>query len=183
MAGQRRTAKKSTKKPAPGKTRPKRKARTPVLSREERFLAALAETGNVVRACLRERVSRSWLYELRSRDEAFAKRWDEAAQQGADVLEEEAYRRAMEGTSKPVFYKGKLVRTRVVEYSDTLLIFLLKGARPEKYRDNWKGELTGGGGTPLVPGFEDALKRVYGEKSSDNGSNSSNSNSGPQSAG
>jgi hypothetical protein len=39
----------------------------------------------------------------------------------------------------------------VQEYSDTLLIFLLKGARPQKYRDNVRQEVTGSNGTPLVP--------------------------------
>jgi hypothetical protein len=42
-------------------------------------------------------------------------------------------------------------RELVTEFSDTLLIFLLKGARLHKYRDNLRQELAGADGTPLVP--------------------------------
>ena len=53
----------------------------------------------------------------------------------ADVLEAEACRRAVEGVEKPVgWYKGE-PGGYVREYSDILTIFLLKGLRPEKYRD------------------------------------------------
>ena len=48
----------------------------------------------------------------------------------------------MEGTKKPVFHQGKRVGG-VQEYSDTLLIFLLKGTRPKKFRDNMKVEHAG----------------------------------------
>ena len=43
-------------------------------------------------------------------------------------------RRASEGTLKPVFYQGKMCG-EIREYSDTLLIFLLKARRPETYRE------------------------------------------------
>ena len=50
----------------------------------------------------------------------------------ADILEDEVDRRAVEGVEKPVgWHKGK-PGGYVREYSDTLLIFLLKGDRPEK---------------------------------------------------
>ncbi len=58
------------------------------------------------------------------------------------MLEAEARRRAVEGVRKPVYCRGEIVGT-VKEYSDTLLIFLMKGARPEKYRDNVRVERTG----------------------------------------
>jgi hypothetical protein len=48
-------------------------------------------------------------------------------------LEAEAYRRAVKGIDKPMTVAGK--RELVKEYDTTLLIFLLKGAAPEKYRD------------------------------------------------
>ena len=48
----------------------------------------------------------------------------------ADILEAEAYRRALEGREKPVgWYKGK-PGGYVREYSDVLLMSLLKGASP-----------------------------------------------------
>jgi hypothetical protein len=53
----------------------------------------------------------------------------------ADALEAEAIRRAFEGQEEPTgWYKGQ-PGGYVRRYSDTLLIFLLKGAKPEKYAD------------------------------------------------
>ena len=51
-----------------------------------------------------------------------------------DAFQEEAHRRAVQGIEKPVYQGGRLVGT-VREYSDTLLIFLLKGLRPERYKE------------------------------------------------
>lgn len=104
------------------------------------FLGTLAATGNVSSAIIAASVSRAFVYEERKRDEAFAAAWDGALDEAADVMEREAWRRAVEGVEKPVFGSlgGRLGSGKigsVQEYSDTLLIFLLKGARPEKYRD------------------------------------------------
>ncbi|MDP2936788.1 MAG: hypothetical protein Q8O86_09895 [Dehalococcoidia bacterium] len=52
------------------------------------------------------------------------------------------------GTEKPVFQGGQQVGV-VREYSDVLLIFLLKGARPEKYRDNLKADVNHSGQVSL----------------------------------
>ena len=78
----------------------------------------------------------------------FAKDW-KSALAGRNMLEDEAIRRAKDGVrEKPVYQGGKLVG-HVQEYSDTLLIFLLKGARPEKYRDRVQQELSGPGGQTI----------------------------------
>lgn len=111
------------------------------------FLGALIETANVTTAAERADVGRATVYDHRKRDPDFAKAWDEAKEIGADALEDEAVRRAKEGTLKPVFQGGELVG-HVREYSDTLLIFLLKGAKPAKYRERF--ELTGKDGAPLI---------------------------------
>ena len=61
-------------------------------------------------------------------DASFASAWDAALEVAADVLEKEAFRRA----------------TRKTRPSDLLLIFLLKGCRPQKYRENVALEVAGG---------------------------------------
>ncbi len=61
---------------------------------------------------------------------------------GADLLEDEAVRRAKDGVEEPVYQGGKLVG-HVQKYSDTLLIFLLKGAKPEKFRERSQHEFSG----------------------------------------
>jgi hypothetical protein len=107
------------------------------------FLAALAGHGNKTAAAKHARVARSTLYAARDTDPRFKAAWDEALDEAADVLEREAVRRATEGTVRKKFTaKGKPIIDPAtgeqyveLEYSDTLLIFLLKGARPEKYRE------------------------------------------------
>ena len=86
---------------------------------------------------------------------AFVAAQDEAVQ----VLEDEAVRRAYEGVEKPVTVAGQ--REFVREYSDTLLIFLLKGARPQKYRDNVN--VTAGISVDLGARITRALRRTGGE--------------------
>lgn len=66
-----------------------------------------------------------------------------------ESLEDAAVQRARYGMDRPVFHKGK-VCGYVREYSDTLLIFLLKGAKPLKYRERLNIEHTGKDGKPLL---------------------------------
>lgn len=103
--------------------------------KEEDFLRVLRETGgNVSRACAAISLARQRVYEWRASDPQFAIAWDEAVETGTDELEEEARRRAFQGVDEPVFYQGDECGT-VRKYSDTLLIFLLKGRKPDKYRE------------------------------------------------
>jgi hypothetical protein len=53
-----------------------------------------------------------------------------------------ARRRPVAGVEEPIFYRGKKCGA-IQRYSDTLLIFLLKGEKPDKYRENMKIEHTG----------------------------------------
>lgn len=98
------------------------------------FLKTLAMSGVVTTACYKAKVSRQTAYKTREEDADFATAWDEALDAAADRMEEEADRRAVVGTLKPVFQGGKKVGS-IREYSDTLLIFRLKAVRPEKYRE------------------------------------------------
>lgn len=108
--------------------------RTP--EKELAFLIALAETCNVTSACKAADIARNSAYLWRGDEAGFAAKWEYALQIGVGSLEDEAVRRAKEGTDEPVFYKG--VECGVIrKYSDTLLIFLLKGAKPEKYRERY----------------------------------------------
>ena len=119
---------------------------TPKKQRE--FLELLASNGNVTVSCEALNLRRQTVYEARAEDAQFAAAWDAAMEQAADHLEAEARRRAVDGWDEPVFYQGEqtgLVR----KFSDTLLIFLLKGARPEKFRDRQQHEHTGPGGEPM----------------------------------
>ncbi len=102
--------------------------------RRAAFLKALAETANVSYACKQSGVPRRTAYQWRTDVPKFAGAWDEAVELGTDALEDEAVRRAHAGTDKPVFYKGAVCGA-IREYSDTLLIFMLKARRPEKFKE------------------------------------------------
>jgi hypothetical protein len=99
-----------------------------------KFIEAFSATGNVSAAAKLAGVGRRTHYDWLKEDEAYKVAFADAVDEAADRLEVEARRRAVTGNVKPVFHKGVQVGT-VREYSDTLLIFLLKGARPEKYSE------------------------------------------------
>jgi hypothetical protein len=98
------------------------------------FLAALRETGQVTRSCELADISRNTVYTHRREDGEFARLWDLALEDAAGTLEDEAWRRARDGINKPIVYQGMVMGTQK-EYSDTLLMFMLKGIKPDKYAD------------------------------------------------
>lgn len=112
-----------------------------------KFLVTLASTGVVLTACRKTKIPRRTAYDRRAADPEFARLWDEAAELATESLEEEAVRRARDGTLKPVYQSGALVG-KIREYSDTLLIFLLKARKPSVYRDA-KVVVAGDPGNPV----------------------------------
>lgn len=110
--------------------RPKRTS-----EKDQDFFDAIVEAGgNITKACDIGGYARRSVYEWRAADKEFNERCLEAVNRGADVLESEAVRRALDGWDEPIVYKGEITGT-VRKFSDVLLIFLLKGNRPEKYRE------------------------------------------------
>jgi hypothetical protein len=99
---------------------------------QKAFLAALEETGSVTEAA---KIGRWNAYDAKRNDPQFAALWEQALDVAADVLEDEARRRAYEGVEEDVYHKGEKVGV-VKKYSDTLLMFLLKGIRPQKWRES-----------------------------------------------
>lgn len=108
--------------------------------RKDRFLAVLADAGNVSEACRQTGTSRDTVYKIKKKDEAFARRWDSAIEVAADKLEAEVLRRALKGVEVPLHYQGMLTGHTITKYSDALAMFILKGLRPEKYADRQKVE-------------------------------------------
>ena len=84
------------------------------------------------------------------------RRFEEARKQATRALEDAAIRRAKEGTAKPVLHKGKQVYVDGEplyehQYSDALLMFLLRAYDREKFGDrqvielkleDWDGDLS-----------------------------------------
>lgn len=98
------------------------------------FLTAYVECGTITHAVRAAKVSRQTHYVWLKKDPEYARDFAEAEQAAGEMLEREARRRAIEGVQEPIVYQGKVTATKLV-YSDVLLMFLLKGAMPEKYRE------------------------------------------------
>lgn len=112
-------------------------------SKTEKFLTILAENGgHVANACKAINMRRATVYEWRDQDSEFADRWDDIVESKLDDLEHEGHRRAYDGTVRPVFYQG-VECGGVREYSDSLLMFILKTGRPETYRERFEVKNTG----------------------------------------
>ena len=121
------------------------------------FISALSRSGNIRLSCESAGITRPTAYDLRNTDPSFAIEWDTALEESADLLEQEARRRAEQGVRRLKFHNGAVITVQALspdgmpltqedgtpfmvpyvehEYSDTLMIFLLKGIRPEKYRE------------------------------------------------
>lgn len=111
-------------------------------------MGALSDGASVTRAAEVAHIPHRSVYDWREADPAFAADWDAAIEAGTDRLEDEALRRAKDGTVKPVFYLGSECG-HVREYSDTLTIFLLKARRPAKYRERSNVVVSGDPEKPL----------------------------------
>jgi hypothetical protein len=121
------------------------------------FITNLRMSGNVTEACRNAFVARCIAYTWRDELPEFRKAWDEAMDEATDALEREARRRAIEGWEEPVFgEKGE--KGRIRRYSDKMLEILLKGHRPERFREHTTVEHEIG--PNLAARLEAARKRV-----------------------
>jgi hypothetical protein len=131
-----------------------------VLQVEKReFLKAFAAVGVLTWAAERAGVCRDCHYKWLKNDPNYVEAYLQAEDMAKDALEAEAHRRAVHGTEERELTieeqhdkDGKSTgRTRKLKttsrLSDTLLIFLLKGARPAKFRERY--EFSGPGGGPI----------------------------------
>lgn len=112
------------------------------IEKKAEFLEHLRTTCNVGKSALAVDIGRSTVYQWRHEDPKFATDIDQAKRDAVEALEDEAHRRAFDGTLK-ITKHGTYM-----EYSDTLAIFLLKAHDP-KYKETVRNELTGANGDPL----------------------------------
>jgi hypothetical protein len=85
------------------------------------MLSALAKTGNISASARAADIGRTTHYDWLQSDPAYAAAVETALEEAIEVLEAVARQRAVHG-------------------SDTLLIFLLKSLRPERYRERYQVE-------------------------------------------
>lgn len=142
--------------------------------KQRAFLTAFAETASVTRAALAAQCSWQIHYHWK-KDPAYADAFKLAEEIAGDVLEAEAIRRAHEGLEEPVVYQGAVIGywklpdgthrpgtsqdeppdpaaefqpLTVNKRSDSLLRFLLEGAKGSKYAVH-RHQVSGAGGGPV----------------------------------
>jgi len=123
------------------------------------FLKFYAMMGNVSYASKKAKIGRVTVYQWLKKDDKFVRAMQLAGEEAVEHMEQEAFRRAMQGVKEPLYFQGdrimemdaggKMVPAYVTKYSDTLMIFLLKGHNPKKYRERGQIELVGSGGGPI----------------------------------
>ena len=110
------------------------------------FLLHLRTSGIVSRSARECGIAPGTISRLREQSFDFDEAIEDAIEEAVDALEAEAWRRARDGVTEPVYYQGSRVGD-VQKYSDGLIQFLLKGRRRSVYGD--KQEITGADGGPL----------------------------------
>ena len=110
---------------------------------QQRFLRAYARCARISKAATAVKIDRVNHYVWLKEDESYRRVWPEIREQAAQQLEDAAVERAMDGVKRAVRYKGKVVGHER-EYSDAMLMFLLKGMKPETYRDRSDQRITMG---------------------------------------
>lgn len=178
MTAKKKITKKKAAKPAPRKpvepvpfrpvpgaqlSRPKPDAAPSVFTqithpKKRAYFEALSTTPSFTEAARLAGISRKTGFTYRNEaNEKTRALLDLALQMGIRRAEDEAWRRGTEGWEEPVYQGGKLVGTKLVK-SDTMLIFMLKAAKPEKYRERF--EHSGPAGGPIqtedLTGLSDA---------------------------
>jgi hypothetical protein len=146
------------------RTMARNKAKTPLASRalfptihhakKRALLTAYAAMGRLVQACQAVHMGHSLHYYWQRTDPDYAAAFDEAKRLAGERLEEEAIRRAL--GYEETHHTSAGTPYQVTKYSDTLLIFLLKGMMPQKYGDTVAHTGTRGAPAVLTVLYEDA---------------------------
>lgn len=105
--------------------------------KKDKFLEELAECGNVTMAAAACGITRQAAYVWRREDPDCAIRWNDALEMAADKLEHAAWKRAVVGWDEEV-YTQKGFAGYVHKFDSQLLALLLKGAKPERYRERYQ---------------------------------------------
>lgn len=123
------------------------------LTKMRLFLNRFAVTGNVREAIYAAQTSNGTLRRWRADFPWFDEMFHDALTEAADLLEQEARRRALSGYEDPVIYQGQMTMVvdpetgmekplTVRKYSDSLMALMLKGMKPDRYRDRQQVEHT-----------------------------------------
>jgi hypothetical protein len=117
---------------------------------KQRFLDEFRQRGNITAAVRAVGIARVTPYRWCEADKKFAEAFADSAEEAIELMEWEARRRAMGEVQTPVYHNGEVVG-HIPRYSDSLLMFLLRAHRPEKYRERYEHRVGDADGRPLFP--------------------------------
>lgn len=137
-----------------------------VTPKKRAFLQAYVLCGQIVASARAATINEHTHYEWLENDPEYPALFAAAKAEFTHLLESEAIRRAYTGVDEPVVHKGQFQYPDLKEdgtpdlsrplcvrkFSDVLMIFLLKGALPDKYKE--RNEHTGPGGGPITTKLE-----------------------------
>jgi hypothetical protein len=131
------------------------------------FLDAYAQCGSVTAAAAAAGIDRKTHYRHLEKDAEYRKAFDALQDRVGQELEDVAVIRAIEGTKRQLFWRGKPMRQngRLVyetDYDNQLLALMLKRFRPKFYREHVVQEHTGS--INLVERLEAARARLIAMK-------------------
>ncbi len=109
---------------------------------QSKFLAAFSQSGIVTTAAENSKQNRNNHYNWLDKDPDYPARFEAAYDSAAETLEQEAITRGRDGWKEPIVYQGEITG-HVIKKSDILLMFMLKGMKPEKYRERHDMEHSG----------------------------------------
>jgi len=127
------------------------KVRTGQVARARAFLAVYRRTCNITAAARAAKINPRRHYRWLAKYPKYAEAFERAKIVAGDFLESAAVERATAGWLEPVFYQGQKCGS-VRRFDGGLMQFLLRGAKPEKYKNS--AELTGPNGGPIQATLE-----------------------------
>lgn len=127
------------------------------MAKARAFLAAYRRTCNLTASAAAAGIGVRQHYRWLERYPKYAAAFERAQLVAADYLESCAIERATIGWEEPVFYQGDECG-RVRRFDGGLMQFLLRGAKPEKYRERLDHEIHGS--VDLVERLEAGRQRL-----------------------
>jgi len=133
-------------------------SRTP-LSPEDKtaFLNHYRDTANFSESCKAAGRSSRAFQNHRKNDPEFASECETARREAIDKLHGCLWKRAFQGTEEPIMHQGEIVAYKV-RHDSQLGMFLLERMAPDEFGRRDRTELTGKGGSPLIPNKMDDIE-------------------------
>jgi len=131
---------------------------------KRKFLKELRRTCNVTIAAYKVGITKRCATDHKKKDAEFSAAWEDAIDEGIDLMEESARERAFDGVKEDVYYQGNPCG-KINKFSDGLTTFMLKANRPEKFREHSQVDLNHKGGVLIIPSGTGSVENWLKENS------------------